>query len=159
MAQGRLSPPGLAQFVATGAAQLGPEYMLGVIAEYERRRNVLFRGLKEIPGIFLTKPEGAFYFVARLPIENCDDFASWMLSDFVLDGATVMVAPARGFYASPGLGATEVRIAYVLNEKDLAASVRILAAGLERYAGARRLTPAAELAAAPAGADFHPVGS
>jgi aspartate aminotransferase len=92
MAQGRLSPPGLAQFVATGASELGPEYTLGVVAEYERRRDLLYRGLKEIPGVFLTKPEGAFYFVARLPIEDCDDFASWMLSDFALDGATVMVA-------------------------------------------------------------------
>jgi aspartate aminotransferase len=159
MAQGRLSPPGLAQFVAVGAAQLPPDYTLGVVAEYERRRDVLYRGLKEVPGVFLTKPEGAFYFVARLPIEDCDDFASWLLSDFALDGSTVMVAPARGFYASPGLGAGEVRIAYVLNEKDLDASVRILAAGLERYAGARRLRPAAELVAAAGGADFHPVGS
>jgi len=159
MAQSRLSPPGLAQFVATGASELGPDYMLGVVAEYERRRDLLYRGLKEIPGVFLTKPEGAFYFVARLPIQDCDDFASWMLSDFALDRATVMVAPARGFYASPGLGASEVRIAYVLNERDLDASVRILAAGLEHYAGARRLPPAAEMAAAAGGADFLPVGS
>ena len=159
MAQGRLSPPGLAQFVATGASELGPEYTVGVVAEYERRRNLLFRGLKEIPGIFLTKPEGAFYFIARLPIQDCDDFASWLLSDFALDGATVMIAPARGFYASPGLGASEVRIAYVLNEKDLDASVRILAGGLERYAVARHLPPAADLAVAAEGADFYPVGS
>jgi aspartate aminotransferase len=159
MAQWRLSPPGLAQFVAVGASQLPPDYTRGVVAEYDRRRNVLYRGLKEIPGVFLTKPEGAFYFVARLPIQDCDDFASWMLSDFALDGATVMVAPARGFYASPGLGASEIRIAYVLNERDLEASVRILAAGLESYAGARRLAPAPELAAAAGGADFLPVGS
>jgi aspartate aminotransferase len=159
MAQGRLSPPGLAQFVATGASELGPEYILGVVAEYERRRDLLYRGLKEIPGVFLTKPEGAFYFVARLPIEDGDDFASWMLSDFALDGATVMVAPARGFYASPALGGSEIRIAYVLNERDLAASVRILAAGLERYAGVPRHAPASELAVPAAGADFHPVGS
>jgi aspartate aminotransferase len=159
MAQGRLSPPGLAQFVATGASELGPDYTLGVVAEYERRRDLLYRGLREIPGVFLTKPEGAFYFVARLPVEDSDDFASWMLSDFSLDGATVMVAPARGFYASPGLGASEVRIAYVLNEKDLDASVRILAAGLERYAGARHLPPGEDLAVAAGGADFHPVGS
>ena len=159
MAQGRLSPPGLAQFVATGASELGPEYVLGVVAEYERRRDVLYRGLKEIPGVFLTKPEGAFYFVARLPIEDGDDFASWMLSDFALDGATVMVAPARGFYASPALGGNEVRIAYVLNEKDLDKSVRILAAGLERYTAVRRLPPTADLAVAAGGADFYPVGS
>jgi aspartate aminotransferase len=159
MAQGRLSPPGLAQFVAAGASDLPPDYARGVVAEYERRRDLLYRGLKEIPGVFLTKPEGAFYFVARLPIQDCDDFASWMLSDFALDGATVMVAPARGFYATPGLGSNEVRIAYVLNEKDLAAAVRILAAGLDRYAGVRHLPAAAALAVAAGGADFHPVGS
>jgi aspartate aminotransferase len=159
MAQGRLSPPGLAQFVAVGASELGPEYTRGIIEEYGRRRDLLYRGLKEIPGVFLTKPEGAFYFVARLPIQDCDDFASWMLSDFALDRATVMVAPARGFYATPGLGSNEVRIAYVLNEKDLAASVRILAAGLDRYAGARHLPAAADLAPVSSGADFHPVGS
>jgi aspartate aminotransferase len=159
MAQGRLSPPGLAQFVAVGASELGPEYTRGVIEEYERRRDLLYRGLKEIPGVFLTKPEGAFYFVTRLPIQDCDDFASWMLSDFALDRATVMVAPARGFYSTPGLGSNEVRIAYVLNERDLAASVRILAAGLDRYAGVRHLPVAADLAVATGGADFHPVGT
>ena len=154
MAQGRLSPPGLAQFVAVGASDLGPDYTRGVVEAYGRRRDVLYRGLKEIPGVFLTKPEGAFYFVARLPIRDCDDFASWMLSDFSLDRATVMVAPARGFYATPGPGADEVRIAYVLKEADLEASVRILAAGLERYAGVRELAPAASLAVPSAGPDL-----
>ncbi len=151
MAQGRLSPPGLAQFVAVGASELGPEYYRGVAEEYGRRRDVLYRGLKEIPGVFLTKPEGAFYFIARLPIRDGDDFASWMLSDFSLDRATVMVAPASGFYATPGLGADEVRIAYVLNSEDLEASVRILAAGLERYAAVRQLEPAAAALSAPSG--------
>ncbi len=160
MAQGRLSPPGLAQFVAVGASELGPDYTRGVVEEYERRRDVLYRGLKEIPGVFLTKPEGAFYFIARLPIRDSDDFASWMLSDFSLDRATVMVAPARGFYATAGPGADEVRIAYVLKEADLEASVRILAAALERYASVRDLAPAgASLAATPAGPDFTPVGT
>jgi aspartate aminotransferase len=160
MAQGRLSPPGLAQFVAVGASELGPEYYRGVIEEYERRRDVFYRGLKEIPGVFLTKPEGAFYFIARLPIRDCDDFAGWMLSDFSLDRATVMIAPARGFYATPSLGADEVRIAYVLKSEDLQASVRILAAGLERYASVRDLEPAAAALAAPsAGPDFTPAGT
>jgi len=160
MAQGRLSPPGLAQFVAVGASELSPEYYRGVVEECERRRDVLYRGLKEIPGVFLTKPEGAFYFIARLPIRDCDDFAGWMLSDFSLDRATVMIAPARGFYATPGLGADEVRIAYVLKSEDLQASVRILAAGLERYASIRDLEPAAAaLAAPPAGPDFTPAGT
>ncbi len=160
MAQGRLSPPGLAQFVAVGASDLGPDYTRGIVEEYGRRRDLLYGGLKEIPGVFLTKPEGAFYFVARLPIRDCDDFASWLLSDFSLDRATVMVAPARGFYATPGLGADEVRIAYVLKEEDLEASVRILAAGLERYASVREPAPSsATLAVASSGPDFTPVGT
>ena len=151
MAQGRLSPPGLAQFVAVGAADLPPDYTRGVVEEYEKRRDVLYRGLKQIPGVFLAKPEGAFYFVARLPIRDGDDFASWLLSDFELNGATVMVAPAKGFYATPGLGADEVRIAYVLKEEDLQASVRILAAGLEKYAAVRNLEAAPEAVSVPAG--------
>jgi aspartate aminotransferase len=139
MAQGRLSPPGLAQLVALGAGELPPDYARGVLREYEARRDVLYRGLREIPGVFLRKPEGAFYFVARLPVENSEDFASWMLSDFSHGGATVMVAPAAGFYATPGLGRDEVRIAYVLRKEDLEASVAILAAGLTAYREARKL--------------------
>jgi len=137
MAQGRLSPPGIAQFIAVGALDLGPEYTSAVVAEYQRRRDILYEGLRSVPGVFLTKPEGAFYFVARLPIDDGDDFASWMLTDFQRDGATVMVSPARGFYATPGLGADQVRIAYVLKEADLRASVEILAAGLDAYARGR----------------------
>jgi aspartate aminotransferase len=140
MAQGRLSAPGLAQVVATGAAELGPEYTRGVVAEYQRRRDVLFEGLVGIPGVFLRKPEGAFYFVARLPVRDAEDFTRFLLTDFQKDGATVMVAPAQGFYASPGLGASEVRIAYVLKEEDLRAAVSILAAGLDAYRRARDLT-------------------
>ncbi|MEE8218548.1 MAG: hypothetical protein V3S03_06240, partial [Vicinamibacteria bacterium] len=87
------------------------------------------------------KPEGAFYFVARLPIEDSEDFASWLLSDFSFEGATVMVAPAPGFYATPGLGRDEVRIAYVLDTEALAFSVRILAAALPVYRAARGLAP------------------
>lgn len=158
MAQGRLSPPGLAQFVAVGAEELPPDYTARVVAEYQRRRDVLYRGLSEIPGVFLTKPEGAFYFVARLPVEDGEEFASWLLTDFALDGATVMVSPARGFYATPGLGANEVRIAYVLKEEDLVASVRILNAALEKYARSRVREPVP--ASAGAGPDFaSPTGS
>ncbi len=133
MAQGRLSPPGLAQFIAVGAPELGPEYFQGIVTEYQKRRDVLFEGLQNIPGVFLRKPEGAFYFVARLPVKDSDAFATWLLSDFQLNGATVMVAPANGFYATPGLGMNEVRIAYVLKEEDLKASVKILEAGLKAY--------------------------
>jgi len=127
MAQGRLSPPGLAQLVALGANDLGPDYAKGIVREYQARRDVLFEGLSRIPGVFLRKPEVAFYFVARLPVDDGEDFASWLLTDYAHEGATVMVAPAEGFYATPGLGKDEVRIAYVLDKRDLEASVRILA--------------------------------
>lgn len=147
MAQGRLSAPGLAQVVALGARELGPEYTAGVVTEYQRRRDVLFEGLSKLPGVFLRKPEGAFYFVARLPVDDAEEFARWLLTDFERLGATVMVAPAQGFYATPGLGRDEVRIAYVLKEADLRAAVDILAAALPAYRAARGM------AAAPAGFD------
>jgi aspartate aminotransferase len=148
MAQGRLSPPGLAQFVAVGMRDLPPGYTASIVAEYQKRRDTLYSELSAIPGVFLTRPEGAFYFVARLPVADSEDFARWMLSDFQRDGATVMVAPASGFYATPGLGSDEVRIAYVLKEEDLRASVRILRAGLEAYPGRRPETAEAALAGA-----------
>jgi aspartate aminotransferase len=141
MAQARLSPPGLAQLVALGASELGPEYFRGIVEEYQARRDVLYDGLSRIPGVFLRKPEGAFYFVARLPIADGEDFASWLLTDFSLDGGTVMVAPAQGFYATPGLGRDEVRIAYVLRSGELEAAVRILGHAIPAYREARRLGP------------------
>jgi aspartate aminotransferase len=139
MAQARLSPPGIAQDVALGARELPPDYLAGVVAEYENRRNVLYAGLRQIPQVFLQKPEGAFYFVARLPVRDSEDFARWLLTDFQHKGATVMVAPAEGFYATPGLGQNEVRLAYVLGEQALREAVTILAHALERYRGARNL--------------------
>jgi aspartate aminotransferase len=156
MAQGRLSAPGLAQVVAVGARDVGPEYTRGVVVEYQKRRDILFEGLSAIPGVFLRKPEGAFYFVARLPVNDSEDFASWLLTDYQKDGATVMVAPAPGFYATPGLGTNEVRIAYVLKAADLRASIAILAAALPAYAKARGLQPAAHASARPEPVpDFH----
>lgn len=133
MAQGRLSPPGLAQFIAVGVDALGDDYTRNVIAEYQRRRDVLYEGLTSIPGVFLEKPEGAFYCVAKLPVADAEAFAEWLLRDFTHGGATVMVAPAGGFYASD-LGRSEVRIAYVLKEEDLRAAVEVLRVALERYA-------------------------
>jgi aspartate aminotransferase len=160
MAQGRLSPPGLAQFVAVGMKDLPAGYTAGVVAEYQKRRDVLFEGLRGIPGVFLTKPEGAFYFVARLPVEDSDDFARFLLEDFQHEGATVMVAPASGFYATPGLGSSEVRIAYVLKEEDLRTSIRILRAALEAYAERSARSGRAVEAVAAAGPDFGtPAGS
>jgi aspartate aminotransferase len=153
MAQGRLSPPGLAQFMAVGGLDLPADYMQQVVAEYEGRRNVLYEGLRRIPDVFLTQPEGAFYFVARLPVADGDDFAAWMLTDFHRGGATVMVSPARGFYATPGLGVDQVRIAYVLKSEDLRDAVEILAAGLETYARERTSGRAPELPIPSAEAD------
>ena len=135
MAQGRLSPPGLAQFIAVGADTLGDEYTRDVVAEYQRRRDVLFEGLTSIPGVFLQKPEGAFYCVAKLPVDDAERFAEWLLTDFEHGGATVLIAPASGFYASP-LGTSEVRIAYVLNCDDLRASIELLRIALQRYKAA-----------------------
>jgi aspartate aminotransferase len=152
MAQGRLSPPGIAQSIAVGLTEIGPEYTRAVMTEYQKRRDVLFEGLSRIPGVFLRKPEGAFYFVARLPIDDADDFARFLLADFQHQGATVMVAPAPGFYATPGLGRSEVRIAYVLNEKDLRAAVEVLAHAIPAYAKSKK--PAGAPVPAAAGPDF-----
>jgi len=135
MAQGRLSPPGIAQFIAVGAQELGDDYTRDVVAEYQRRRDVLFDGLTSITGVFLQKPEGAFYCVARLPVDDAERFATWLLSDFSHEGATVMVAPAGGFYASDR-GKSEVRIAYVLKEDDLRHAIELLRVALEQYRNA-----------------------
>ena len=139
MAQARLSAPGLAQMIAIGAAELGDDYRQSVGREYQRRRDVLYEGLMSIPGVFLRKPEGAFYCVARLPVLDAEDFSAWLLTDFQLDGETVMVAPAEGFYATDGLGANEVRIAYVLNERDLRRAIEIFAEALRTYRALRGL--------------------
>jgi aspartate aminotransferase len=136
MAQGRLSPPGVAQFIAVGAETLGDDYMNGIVAEYSARRDVLYEGLTSIPGVELWQPEGAFYCMPKLPIANAEHFASWLLSDFQHEGATVMVAPAAGFYASP-LGKSEVRIAYVLKQDDLRRAVEVLRVALARYSRVR----------------------
>lgn len=139
MAQGRLSVPGLGQLVGAGASEVPPDYTAKVVAEYQRRRDTLHEGLTKIPGVFLRKPEGAFYFVARLPIDDAEAFARFLLADFSRDKATVMVAPAAGFYATQGLGQDEVRIAYVLKEADLRASVAILAEAIPAYRKSRGL--------------------
>jgi aspartate aminotransferase len=135
MAQGRLSPPGLAQFIAVGAQDLGDDYTRGIVDEYQRRRDVLYEGLHSIPGVELEKPEGAFYCVPRLPVDDAEDFAVWLLTDFEHEGRTVMVSPARGFYASD-LGKREIRIAYVLNQNDLRTSVELLRKALSQYKSA-----------------------
>jgi aspartate aminotransferase len=137
MAQGRLSPPGIAQFIAVGADNLGDEYTREIVDEYRRRRDVLYEGLLSIPGVELRKPEGAFYCMPRLPVADAEAFCSWLLSDFEHEGATVMLSPARGFYGSDH-GHSEVRIAYVLNVDDLKRAIEVLRVALERYLGVRR---------------------
>ncbi len=133
MAEGRLSGSSIAQKLIEGLEELPDSYMKDVIDEYDRRRQVLWNGLKDLPGVELQQPEGAFYFVPRLPVDDAENFSRWLLTDFQLDGATVMLTPAQGFYLTPDVGKREVRIAYVLNEDDLRASIRILKTGLEQY--------------------------
>ena len=112
-------------------------YFAEVKAAYVDRRDALVDGLNAIPGVTVPKPGGAFYAVARLPIDSSDAFCEWMLSEFHLEGETVMMAPASGFYATPGAGQDEVRIAYVLETEAIRRAVAIIAAGLEAYPGRR----------------------
>lgn len=136
--QARLCPPTLGQYAATAMAEVPASYMEGVIAEYEKRRDVVFEALTAIDGVTLRKPEGAFYVCARLPVDDADRFAEFLLREFDLEGDTVMIAPAGGFYATPGLGADEARLAYVLNRDDLRRAMRAFAAALDAYPGRRR---------------------
>jgi aspartate aminotransferase len=112
---------------------MGMSYFLPIREEYQKRRDILYEGLKDIPGLVIRKPQGAFYIIARLPVRDAEHFTIWLLSEFSLDGKTVMFAPAAGFYGTPGRGRDEVRMAYVLNERDLLESIRVFKAGLEKY--------------------------
>ncbi len=132
-AQARLCPPTVEQKAALAAYRMGLDYFQPVKEEYERRRDVLYEGLKDIPGIVIQKPQGAFYIIVRLPVKDAEHFVLWMLRDFHLDKETVMVAPAQGFYCSPGKGKDEVRIAYVLKEKDLKRAIVVFKEGLNKY--------------------------
>jgi len=132
-AQARLCPPSVEQEAALAAYRMGREYFEPVREEYQKRRDILYEGLKDIPGIVIRKPQGAFYIIVKLPIKDAEHFVLWMLTDFQLDKETVMVAPAQGFYCSPGKGKDEVRIAYVLQEKDLRRAIVVFKAGLEKY--------------------------
>lgn len=132
-AQARLSPPTLAQIASEAALDTPQSYFDDVINEYVERRNVLIEELKTIEGVKVANPKGAFYCIAELPIKNSDDFARWLLESFDVDGETVMVAPAAGFYSTPGVGLNQIRIAYVLNKDSLRKSVRILKEALKVY--------------------------
>lgn len=134
-AQARLSPPGLAQIMGEAAVDLPESYFEAPKAEYLARRNVLVERLNAMPGVFCPTPGGAFYAMARLPIDDSDRFCQWLLEDFSWNGQTVMLAPATGFYSTPGLGKNEVRLAYVLNTEALHAAMNCLEKALEQYPG------------------------
>ena len=133
--QARLSPPLLGQLVAEASIDASKEYMLATYTEYVERRNFLVDGINRIPGCYSPIPMGAFYTVAKLPVDDADEFCRWCLTDFEYEGATIFMAPASGFYTTPGRGTNEVRLAYVLKKEDLAAALRVLAAALEAYPG------------------------
>ncbi|GFS04177.1 aminotransferase [Elysia marginata] len=132
-AQARLSPPTYGQIAAEVALKSSESYIKNSVLEYKSRRDLLVSELKKIPGIKVSVPKGAFYCMVALPLESAEDFAKWMLGAFQLDGETVMIAPAPGFYNNSNEGKNQVRIAYVLNKGDLKKSVQILAKGLEVY--------------------------
>lgn len=138
LCQGRLC---IATIEQLGAAALFNEtpasYLKEVNEEYCKRRDVLYDELMKVDGVICKKPMGAFYIVAKLPVENAEDFVKWMLTEFRMDGATVMATPAAGFYATEGLGLDEIRLAYILKEEDLKAAGKLLAAGLEAYKTAK----------------------
>lgn len=133
--QARLSPPLLGQLVAEASIDTPKEYMREMYDEYVERRNCLIDGLNIIPGVYSPIPMGAFYTVARLPVDDAEKFCAWCLSDFDYERETVMLAPAAGFYTTPGAGKDQVRIAYVLNKEDLARALVVLKHALEAYPG------------------------
>ena len=132
-AQARLSPPTLAQIASEAALDTPQNYFDEVIEEYVKRRNTLINGLQEIEGIKVAKPKGAFYCIVELPVKNADAFAQWLLESFDVDGETIMVAPAAGFYSTPGVGLNQIRIAYVLNNESLIKAINILKQALKVY--------------------------
>ncbi|MGQ1945956.1 pyridoxal phosphate-dependent aminotransferase [Geofilum sp. OHC36d9] len=134
-AQARLSPPSLGQIAAEASLETPLDYFKAVNVEYNKRRNFLVDELNRIPGVFTPMPKGAFYTVAKLPVDDADKFCQWVLSDFRYENQTVMMAPASGFYITPGKGKNEVRLAYVLNVKDLTKALVVLRKALEVYPG------------------------
>ncbi len=132
-AQARLSPPTFAQIASEAALETPQSYFDAVITEYVDRRNTLVSELQKIEGVKVGTPKGAFYCIAELPVKNTDRFAQWLLEDFDVNGETIMVAPAAGFYSTPGVGLNQVRIAYVLNKESLIKSVAILKEALKVY--------------------------
>jgi aspartate aminotransferase len=138
-AQARLSPPGLGQIAAEASIDTPADYFSGVNREYTARRNYMVDALNLIPGVYCPKPLGAFYTVVKLPVDDTDKFAQWLLEEFEYKNQTVMIAPASGFYSTPGYGKNEARIAYVLKIDDLRNAMETLAEALKVYPG--RITP------------------
>ncbi|MBP3202891.1 MAG: pyridoxal phosphate-dependent aminotransferase [Bacteroidales bacterium] len=133
LCQARLSPPLLGQIVAEASIEGTEDYARACYEEYKARRDFFIEGLNQIPDVYSPMPQGAFYTVASLPVEDAEDFCRWLLTDFRQNGETVMMAPAAGFYATPGMGRNEVRLAYVLKKQDLARALELLRASLEAY--------------------------
>ncbi|MGB2768846.1 MAG: pyridoxal phosphate-dependent aminotransferase [Candidatus Zixiibacteriota bacterium] len=140
MGQARLCSPSIEQAGAASALKIGEDYFEKMAAEYMRRRDTVCDELMKIPGAMCLKPNGAFYVMARLPVKDIEDFSQWMLTDFNLNGETTMIAPGPGFYATPGMGQDEARIAYVLNVDDLKKAMRIIAKGIETYNISRQIS-------------------
>lgn len=132
-AQARLSPPGLAQIMGEAAVDLPEDYFDAPKAEYQARRDLMVRRLNAMDGVFCPNPGGAFYAIARLPIDDADKFCQWLLESFAYNGQTLMLAPATGFYGTPGLGKNEVRLAYVLNLQDVNAAMDCLEEAIKQY--------------------------
>jgi len=141
-AQARLCPPTIDQLAANAAINIKNDYFDKLLEEYNLRRNLVFNELCQIDGITCKKPAGAFYIMAKLPIENAEDFVKWLLTNFSINNETVMLAPAQDFYATPEVGKNEIRIAYVLNEKDLKKAMHIFKKGLEEY---KKINPSPNL--------------
>lgn len=139
-AQARLSPPTFGQIAAEAALDVSDDYFAGVKAEYISRRNMMVQAMNRIPGVLCPNPGGAFYTIARLPIDDSDQFCQWLLESFSHEGETVMLAPATGFYATKGLGSDEVRIAYVLNNNDMQKAFECLEKALAEYPGRKSVT-------------------
>ncbi len=133
--QARLSPPTIDQIAAEAALDTPQSYFDNVVEEYVTRRNIMVDGLNSIPGVFCPKPSGAFYCVAKFPVDDAEKFCQWLLEDFEYNGATVMMAPANGFYSTKGSGQQEARIAYVLNQDSLHKAVKVLEEALKVYPG------------------------
>ncbi|MBP6960865.1 MAG: pyridoxal phosphate-dependent aminotransferase [Thermotogae bacterium] len=139
MAQARLSPPTMAQIGTLGLLSLGEDYIYSVRDEYKLRRDKVYEELSRIPGLAFKKPQGAFYLSVKLPIDNSEKFVKWMLSDFSLEGYTTMVSPLDGFYATPGAGEQEIRIAYVVNAEKIKKACEVFRVGLEEYIRIQRM--------------------